>query len=184
MSFPRHTKIYQSDEPEGGRTNGSTSLGDHRSDESSAGYSFVGCSPAEPASASPTATSLSQHPAAVSCSAAKRNLSPFLLSHLRGPLHFGRFCISLSISSSRAAGVWESRRDFQGLWERWETCFWFSSAPIRVGTSARMTELLELFRRRRPVSAQANLITASTYFYFGPAPTTPHSGLRSSRRRS
>ena len=25
MSFPRHTKIYQSDEPEGGRTNGSTS---------------------------------------------------------------------------------------------------------------------------------------------------------------
>src|ERR1700677_1596297 len=87
MSFPRHTKIYQSDEPEGGRTNGSTSLGDHRSDESSAGYSFVGCSPAEPASASPTATSLSQHPAAVNCSAAKRNLSPFLLSHLRGPLH-------------------------------------------------------------------------------------------------
>jgi hypothetical protein len=86
MSFPRHTKIYQSDEPEGGRTNGSTSLGDHRSDESSAGYSFVGCSPAEPASASPTATSLSQHPAAVNCSAAKRNLSPFLLSHLRGPL--------------------------------------------------------------------------------------------------
>ena len=86
MSFPRHTKIYQSDEPEGGRTNGSTSLGDHRSDESSVGYSFVGCSPAEPASASPTATSLSQHPAAVNCSAAKRNLSPFLLSHLRGPL--------------------------------------------------------------------------------------------------
>jgi len=86
MSFPRHTKIYQSDEPEGGRTNGSTSLGDHRSDESSAGYSFVGCSPAEPASASPTATSLSQHPAAVNCSAAKRNLSPFFLSHLRGPL--------------------------------------------------------------------------------------------------
>ena len=89
MSFPRHTKIYQSDEPEGGRTNGSTSLGDHRSDESSAGYSFVGCSPAEPASASPTATSLSQHPAAVNCSAAKRNLSPFFLSHLRGPLHRG-----------------------------------------------------------------------------------------------
>jgi hypothetical protein len=87
MGFPRHTKIYQSDGPEGGRTNGSTSLGDHRSDESSVGYSFVGCSPAEPTSASPTATSLSQHPAAVNCSAAKRNLSPFSLSHLRGPLH-------------------------------------------------------------------------------------------------
>src|ERR1700677_176473 len=85
MSFPRHTKIYQSDEPEGGRTNGSTSLGDHRSDESSVGYSFVGCSPAEPASASPTATSLSQHPAAVNCSAAKRKLSPFSLSQQKGP---------------------------------------------------------------------------------------------------
>jgi len=86
MSFPRHTKIYQSDEPEGGRTNGSTSLGDHRSDESSAGYSFVGCSPAEPASASPAATSFSHNPAAVHCSAAKRNLSPFSLSQPKGPL--------------------------------------------------------------------------------------------------
>src|SRR5277367_3120203 len=87
MSFLRHRRIYQSDEPKGSRTNCSAPFGDHRSDESSAGYSFVGCSPAEPASASPTATSLSQHPAAVNCSAAKRNLSPFLLSHLRGPLH-------------------------------------------------------------------------------------------------
>src|ERR1700742_338955 len=87
MSFPRHTKIYQSDEPEGGRTNGSTSLGDHRSDESSAGYSFGGCSPAEPASASPAATSFSHNPAAVHCSAARRNLSPFSLSQPKGPLH-------------------------------------------------------------------------------------------------
>src|ERR1700689_3837778 len=86
MSFPRHTKIYQSDEPEGGRTNGSTSLGDHRSDESSASYSFVGCSPAEPASASPAATSFSHNPAAVHCSAAKRNLSPFSFSQPKGPL--------------------------------------------------------------------------------------------------
>jgi hypothetical protein len=29
------------------------------------------------------------------------------------------FGFVLSISSRRAAGVWESRRDFQGLWERW-----------------------------------------------------------------
>jgi hypothetical protein len=86
MSFPRHRKIYQSDEPKGSRTNCSASLGDHRSDESSAGYSFVGCSPAEPASASPAATSFSHNPAAVHCSAAKRNLSPFFLSQLRGPL--------------------------------------------------------------------------------------------------
>jgi hypothetical protein len=87
MSFLRHRKIYQLNELKGGRTAGSTSLGDHRSDESSAGYSFVGCSPAEPASPSPAITSLSQHPAAVNCSAAKRNLSPFSLSQSKGPLH-------------------------------------------------------------------------------------------------
>ena len=86
MSFSRHKKIYQSDEPKGGRTEGSTSLGDHRSDESSAGYSFLGCSPAVPTSASPAATSFSHYPAAVNCSAAKRNLSPFSLSQPRGPL--------------------------------------------------------------------------------------------------
>src|ERR1700722_9146986 len=87
MSFSRHRKIYQSDEPEGGRTEASPSLGDHRSDESSAGYSFLGCSPAVPTSASPAATSFSHYPAAVNCSAAKRNLSPFSLSQSRGPLH-------------------------------------------------------------------------------------------------
>jgi hypothetical protein len=86
MSFLRHKKIYQSDEPKGGRTEASTSLGDHRSDESSAGYSFLGCSPAVPTSASPAATSFSHYPAAVNCSAAKRNLSPFSLSQPRGPL--------------------------------------------------------------------------------------------------
>src|ERR1700689_5211284 len=88
MRFPRHTKIYQSDEPKGSRTNCSASLGDHRYDESSASYSFVGCSPAEPASASPAATSFSHNPAAVHCSAAKRNLSPFSLSQPKGPLHW------------------------------------------------------------------------------------------------
>jgi hypothetical protein len=86
MSFSRHKKIYQSDEPKGGRTEGSTPLGDHRSDESSAGYSFLGCSPAVPTSASPAETSFSHYPAAVNCSAAKRNLSPFSMSQSRGPL--------------------------------------------------------------------------------------------------
>jgi hypothetical protein len=93
MSFPRHTKIYQSDEPKGSRTNCSASLGDHRSDESSASYSFVGCSPAEPASASPAATSFSHNPAAVHCSAAKRNLSPFSLSQPKGPLQTYRLLL-------------------------------------------------------------------------------------------
>jgi hypothetical protein len=50
--------------------------------------------------------------------------------------------VSLSISSSRAAEVWESRRDFQGLWERWETGLWFSTAPISAVTSASLAGLL------------------------------------------
>ena len=54
MSFFRHEEIYQSDV--GSRTEGEpaeTGSPDHRLDESPAGYSSAGCSPAEPASASP-----------------------------------------------------------------------------------------------------------------------------------
>ena len=56
MSFFRHGKIYRSDDP---LTNGKpveTGSPDHRLDESSVGYSLVGWSPPEPASASPTGT--------------------------------------------------------------------------------------------------------------------------------
>jgi transposase InsO family protein len=54
MSFFRHQEIFQSD---GGSTvqgePAETGPPDHRLDESPAGYSSAGCSPAEPASASP-----------------------------------------------------------------------------------------------------------------------------------
>jgi transposase InsO family protein len=54
MSFFRHEEIFQSD---GGSTvqgePAETGPPDHRLDESPAGYSSTGCSPAEPASASP-----------------------------------------------------------------------------------------------------------------------------------
>lgn len=54
MSFFRHEEIFQSD---GGSTGkgepAETGPPDHRVDESPAGYSSTGCSPAEPASASP-----------------------------------------------------------------------------------------------------------------------------------
>jgi transposase InsO family protein len=55
MSFFRHEEIYRSDV--GSKTKGEpaeTRSPDHRLDESPAGYSSAGCSPAEPASASPT----------------------------------------------------------------------------------------------------------------------------------
>ena len=55
MSFFRHEEIYRSDVES--RTEGEpteTGSPDHRLDESPAGYSLAGCSPALPASASPT----------------------------------------------------------------------------------------------------------------------------------
>jgi transposase InsO family protein len=52
MSFFRHAEIYRSDRASEGRT-GLAASPDHRLDESPAGYSSAGCSPAEPASASP-----------------------------------------------------------------------------------------------------------------------------------
>jgi len=54
MSFFRHAEIYRSDRWQG-RSRKPTGAGfpDHRLDESPAGYSSAGCSPASPASASP-----------------------------------------------------------------------------------------------------------------------------------
>ena len=56
MSFLRHRQIYRSDVVRF-RTGSESSFrlrpGSHRLDESAAGYSLAGCSPAEPASASP-----------------------------------------------------------------------------------------------------------------------------------
>jgi putative transposase len=54
MSFFRHREIYQSDVGLNAKGKpGGTGSPDHRLDESPTGYSAVGCSPAEPASASP-----------------------------------------------------------------------------------------------------------------------------------
>lgn len=55
MSFFRHAEIYRSDEAKTSKRKAAwiTAFPDHRSDESPAGYSSAGCSPAEPASASP-----------------------------------------------------------------------------------------------------------------------------------
>jgi hypothetical protein len=56
LSFSRHGEIYQSDlSDEPGEEANNASSQTHRLDESPAGYSSAGCSPAEPASASPAA---------------------------------------------------------------------------------------------------------------------------------
>jgi transposase InsO family protein len=55
MSFFRHAEIYPSDAgSQAKREPTETGSPDHRLDESPAGYSLAGCSPAEPAAASPT----------------------------------------------------------------------------------------------------------------------------------
>ena len=54
MSFFRHREIYQSDAASNAKGKPvETASPDHRFDESPTGYSSTGCSPAEPASASP-----------------------------------------------------------------------------------------------------------------------------------
>ncbi len=129
MSFSRHKKIYQSDGTKRRRNRPLRLPGDHRSDESSAGYSFLGCSPAVPTSASPAATSFSHYPAAVNCSAAKRNLSPFSLSQSRGPLQSvasfqlkrsGRFCSLIAFSGQAFT---QSPHPWQASGSRTNACF-------------------------------------------------------------
>jgi len=82
VSFFRHGKIYRSDLRS--MELNSSSMDDHRYDESSTGYSLTGCSPAEPLSASPIFYSFSLYPAAVYSSAANANLSLLPLSHRKG----------------------------------------------------------------------------------------------------
>jgi hypothetical protein len=86
MSFLRHRKIYQSDEPKGGRTGCSASL---------ATIVPMSLQPAIPSwvalqqSPCPLRRSFaasSLKPAAVQSSAAKRQLPPFSLSQHKGPL--------------------------------------------------------------------------------------------------
>ena len=89
MSFIRHKKIYRHD-VQGEAEHRSSFPSDHRCDESSAGYSFVGCSPAAPTSASPAVPSFSLYSAAVQFSAANRNCPSIALSQPRGPLQTKR----------------------------------------------------------------------------------------------
>jgi hypothetical protein len=86
LSFLRHEKIYQFDGLKRELNGLFNSLTDHRSDESSTGYSFMSCSPAELMSASPVMQSFSLNPAAVKPPAANRNCPYFSLSQPKGPL--------------------------------------------------------------------------------------------------
>ncbi len=86
MSFLRHAKIYRSDSEAGERNRVRPS--DRRCDESSTGDSLAGCSPAEPASASPVADSLTQVPTAVNCFSANGKVSLIFVSQHKGAVQF------------------------------------------------------------------------------------------------
>ena len=60
MSFLRHGEIYQVEDRFGWRGRNRGPARTSRLDESPVGYSLAGCSPAEPASASPTGATLQQ----------------------------------------------------------------------------------------------------------------------------
>jgi len=83
MSFLRHGEIYHCGE---GAIPQDHALA-HRNDESPAGYSSAGCSPAEPASASPASAILLRWFSLAKVFAANGKLSLILLSQLRGAVH-------------------------------------------------------------------------------------------------
>lgn len=108
MSFPRHREIYRSDVvfktaitwgPEAASrwSAPEPSLGTRRKgrallivrDEFPVGYSLAGCSPAEPASASPTGSSMRWRLSAGNRKAANGNLSLISVSQRRGSLQTG-----------------------------------------------------------------------------------------------
>jgi hypothetical protein len=83
MSFLRHREIYPSD---GGKTLTGRAPA-HRLDEFPTGYSLAGCSPAEPASASPVSLILLRLHSFVYDVSANGNLSLIIVSHHRGAAH-------------------------------------------------------------------------------------------------
>jgi hypothetical protein len=84
LSFLRHKKIYQSDGLKRELNCSFHSLTDHRSDESSTGYSFMSCSPAELMSASPASNSFSLNPCCYKALSSQPQLSLFLAVSTEG----------------------------------------------------------------------------------------------------
>jgi len=87
MSFFRHREIYRSDlahQAKTPRSSAGATPRSHRLDEFPTGYSLAGCSPAEPASASPAGSSMRGVMTAGNDLPANGNLSLISVSQLRG----------------------------------------------------------------------------------------------------
>ena len=91
MSFLRHWEIYQVEDRFGGHGRNCGHARAPRLDESPVGYSLVGCSPAEPASASPTggySATRAQRLATSNSLLIQNHLNSW--SHFRGAPHTAR----------------------------------------------------------------------------------------------
>jgi hypothetical protein len=127
LSFLRHRKIYQFDGLKRKLNCSFSSLTDHRSDESSTGYSFMSCSPAELMSPSPAPNGFSLNRAAVKSSAANRNCHYFSLSQPKCPYHVGHHThldLVVALIPTLVTG-----RNYR----RGSTCSYLSGLPSGIG---------------------------------------------------
>ena len=106
MSFLRHGQVYQPERIPAGPARRRPSFSTPppragiRLDEPADGYSLVGCSPAEPASASPSGSIIGHNPLAVNTLRAIPQLSLFFLCQRRGAVqHTVSFSATLSDST-------------------------------------------------------------------------------------
>jgi len=137
MSFLRHGEIYRSDEifcDEKGRGRGTASRWSAPEpgqktrrkervwlivrDEFPAGYSLAGCSPAEPASASPTALRMPEGIAAGKQLPANGNLSLVSVSQPRGAVQYAPDFVSSLIGGDRDRGGTGTDGTFSRSWAR------------------------------------------------------------------
>src|SRR6266852_7820201 len=96
MSFLRHREIYQVEAGWRGRNRGLARA--FRLDESPVGYSLAGCSPAEPASASPTdahSATMARRFATSNSLLSQNHLISW--SHFRGAPQFLAVCFSAAL---------------------------------------------------------------------------------------
>jgi hypothetical protein len=159
VSFIRHQKIYRHDVQGEGELK-SNFPSDHRCDESSAGYSFVGCSPAAPTSASPAVNSFSLYSAAVQFSAANRNCPSIALSQPRGPLQpipGSVIRVNFPHSTIGAYGGCRFRITLRGVGIVGRRSF------LRTGTR-RCIEICWLSRRARPESRCGRTVSCPITF--------------------
>ena len=132
MSFFRHGEIYHYDE---GATPQDHALA-HRNDEFPAGYSSAGCSPAEPASASPAGAIILEYFSDAKKFAVNGKLSPVTVSQPRSPSEIRPHNSTFTDTRSPRSGFWAFDAGLAAektRWVGWSSAFRPSGGSIRSG---------------------------------------------------